>query len=79
MNCLVSLLEGEASECIKGLNLRNENYDSARELLSKRFGDKENSAHMDVLLCLESVVNEKDIKRLRKIVRSHRVKSEKFK
>eukprot|EP00111_Clytia_hemisphaerica_P017494 TCONS_00051783-protein len=41
MNYLVSLLEGEASECIKGLNLTNENYENARELLAKRFGDEQ--------------------------------------
>ena len=69
MNYLVSLLEGEASECIKGLNLTNENYENARELLAKRFGDKQTliSAHMDMLLGLEAVDDEKDIKGLRKL------------
>ena len=69
MNYLVPLLEGEASQCIKGLNLTNENYENARELLTKRFGDKQTliSAHMDVLLGLENVENEKDVKGLRKL------------
>ena len=61
MNYLFSLLEGEAFQCVRGLNLSNENYTSARELLSKRFGDKKSliSAHMDRLLNLETVRNEK--------------------
>ena len=69
MNYLVSLLEGEASECIKGLPLSNENYESARDILSRRFGDKQTliSAHMDALLGLESVENDEDIKGLRKL------------
>ena len=46
---------------LERLNLSNENYTSARELLSKRFGDKQSliSAHMDRLLNLETVRNEK--------------------
>ena len=69
MNYLFSLLEGEAFQCVKGLNLSNENYPNARDLLSKRFGDKQSliSAHMDRLLNLETVRNEKNTKDLRKL------------
>ena len=69
MNYLFSLLEGEAFQCVKGLNLSNENYQNARDLLNKRFGDKQSliSAHMDRLLNLETVRNEKDTKELRKL------------
>lgn len=49
---------------MKGLNLSNENYQK-----SKTFGDKQSliSPHMDRLLNLEAVRNERDTKELRKL------------
>lgn len=45
---LVSLLEGSASRAIEGLPVTEENYDSAVEILKKRFGKPQQliSAHM---------------------------------
>lgn len=49
---LVSLLEGSASLAIEGLPVTEENYDSAVEILKKRFGKPQQliSAHMEELL-----------------------------
>ncbi len=49
---LKSLLDGPASRAIQGLNLTNDNYTSAVELLKERFGKPQQiiSAHMDELL-----------------------------
>ncbi|XP_044172645.1 uncharacterized protein LOC114972132 [Acropora millepora] len=51
---LVSLLEGSASRAIEGLPVTEENYDSAVEILKKRFGKPQQliSAHMEELLKL---------------------------
>ena len=51
---LVSLLEGSASRAIEGLPVTEENYDSAVEILKKRFGKPQQliSAHMEELLCV---------------------------
>ena len=67
MNYLLSLLSGEAALCVKGLKLSNENYDNVREMLCKRFGNRQQliSAHMENLLKLESVENDNDTKALR--------------
>ena len=51
---LVSLLEGSASRVIERLPVTEENYDSAVEILKKRFGKPQQliSAHMEELLRL---------------------------
>ncbi|PFX29435.1 Exonuclease [Stylophora pistillata] len=48
---LASLLEGSASRAIEGLPVTEENYDSAVEILKKRFGKPQQliSAHMEEL------------------------------
>ena len=48
---LVSLLEGSASRAIEGLPVAEENYDSALEILKKRFGKPQQriSAQMEEL------------------------------
>ena len=65
---LVSYLKGQAAETLSGLNLTNDNYKVALELLKKRFGDDQVliSAHMNALLKLDSVRSIKDIQSLRK-------------
>ena len=51
---LVSLLEGSESPAIEGLPVTEENYDSAVEILKKRFGKSQQliSAHMEEVLKL---------------------------
>lgn len=51
---LVSLLEGSALRAIEGLPVTEENYDSAVDILKKRFGKPQQliSAHMEELLKL---------------------------
>ncbi|XP_044167431.1 uncharacterized protein LOC122951484 [Acropora millepora] len=58
---LVSLLEGSASRAIEGLPVTEENYDSAVEILKKRFGKPQQliSAHMEELLKLNVCAVEK--------------------
>ena len=55
MSYLINLLEEQAESTVKGLT--NDNYLLAKELLEKRYGDKQalTSAHMTKLLSLESV------------------------
>ena len=54
MNSLVGYVEGEAEITIRGLQLKNENYLVAMELLHKCFGDKQLLvlSHMTKLLRL---------------------------
>ncbi|GBO08570.1 hypothetical protein AVEN_154299-1 [Araneus ventricosus] len=56
-NYLRSLLIGDAARAISGLNLTNENYDKAVEVLKDRFGQKQAviSAYMNTLLSLQPV------------------------
>ena len=53
-NYLYSLLEGAALRTIKGLSLTEDNYDTAIELLQKRFGNTQQivAAHVEELLKL---------------------------
>ena len=53
-NYLNSLLEGTAALTIQGLTLTADNYDSAIELLKKRFGNTQQiiAIHMEELLRL---------------------------
>ncbi|XP_035232774.1 uncharacterized protein LOC118204577 [Stegodyphus dumicola] len=62
-NYLRSLLTGSAAKAISGLPLIGENYIKAIEILTDRFGKKEIlvSAHMNVLLALESVRRSSDV------------------
>ena len=69
MNYLVNLLEGQASDVIKGLSLSNENYNIALQLLKDRYSDDQIliSMHMNKLLSL-SPVRKDDVNDLRKLI-----------
>lgn len=68
-NYLRSYLSGDALRVIEGLQLTNENYDKAMNLLNTRFGNKQAiiTAHMGELLTLNRVPDENDIAGLRKL------------
>ncbi|XP_066933890.1 uncharacterized protein [Clytia hemisphaerica] len=65
MNYLISYLSDEALRCVKGLQLSHQNYETAKEMLEKRFGNKQLviSSHVKKLLDLEFIdsKNVKDI------------------
>ena len=68
MNYLISYLSDEALRCVKGLQLSNENYETAKEMLEKRFGNKQLviSSHVKKLLDLE-FIDSKNVKGLRNL------------
>ena len=41
MDYLITHFEGEAEAALKGLKLCNDNYKTVKDLLKKRFGDKQ--------------------------------------
>ena len=59
-NHLHSLLEGQAAHSIQGLTRSEANYNSAINLLHKRFGKPQNifSKHMDEMLKIPGCVND---------------------
>ena len=59
-------LSDEALRCVKGLQLSNENYETAKDMLDKRFGNKQLliSSHVKKLLDLD-LIDAKNIKGLR--------------
>ena len=59
-NHLHSLLEGQAARAIQGLTRTEANYNSAIEILQKRFGKRQNiiSKHMDEMLKIPGCVND---------------------
>ena len=69
MNFLLTYLEGEAENVVKGLALTNDNYKVALKMLKDRYGDPQVliSAHMARLLSLESVCDISEVKNLRKL------------
>ena len=69
MNYLRSLVEGPAASAIKGLSSTSENYQSAREILEQRYGNKQLiiSSHMDNLLKLPVVSSVSDVKGIRQL------------
>lgn len=69
MNYLIGYLSGDAEATIKGLQLKNENYTVAMEILEKRFGDKQLlvSSHMTKLLSLENIVSVANTVGMRKL------------
>ena len=69
MNYLANHLEGEAEAALKGLKLCNDNYETAKDLLQGRLGDKQTliSCHMNKSLSLNNVDDSTDIKSLRKL------------
>ena len=75
-NYLRSLLQGSALESIAGLTLSSSNYEEAIAILKKRFGNKQRiiARHMDLLLNVDPVKAEHDLKSLRHLydlVESH--------
>lgn len=65
-NYLKNLLEGPAAAAIRGLPLTADNYAAAKEILKKRFGQKQIviNAHMEGLVKLSPVASDDDLKRL---------------
>ena len=58
---LLSLLDGQAFPALQGLEITEENYEHAIEILNSRFGNKQQiiNEHMSALLRLQSHPNEK--------------------
>ena len=68
-NYLNSLLESAAAEAIAGLTLTSANYEEATATLRRRFGNKQLivNRHMDLLLNLEGVMLQHNLKGLRQL------------
>ena len=68
-NYLNSLLESAAAEAIAGLTLTSANYEEAIATLRRRFGNKQLilNCHMDLLLNLEGVTSQHNLKGLRQL------------
>ena len=66
-NYLRSLVEKSAAEAISGLTLTADNYKEAVSILKKRFGNKQQiiTKHMDILLSLEPVTSQHNLRGLR--------------
>ena len=66
-NYLKSLLEKSAADAIAGLALTTANYNEAILILKKRFGNKKQiiSRHMDLLLSVDAVTSDQNLKGLR--------------
>ena len=75
-NYLNSALERSAAETISGLTLTSANYEEAVDILKRRFGNKQQiiSKHMDILINLDAVSSQHNLKGLRHLfdlVESH--------
>ena len=68
-NYLRSLLERTAHEAIAGLTLSSASYQEAIDILQKRFGNKQLiiSKQMDLLLNVEAVPSDQNLKALRQL------------
>ena len=68
-NYLRSLLEGSAAGAIRGLPLTGGNYEAAKNVIRKRFGQPQViiNAHMEGLVKIASVTSDNDLKRLRQL------------
>ena len=68
-NYLNSLLESAAAEAIAGLTLTSANYEEAVATLKRRFGNRQLivNRHMDILLNLEAVTSQHNLKGLRQL------------
>ena len=66
---LRGLLKGKAKNTVEGLNLSEENYKEAIDLLEKRYGDKKllQASFVDTLLKLKGVSDARDTKALRNL------------
>ena len=68
-NYLRSLVESTAAAAICGLPLTANNYEVAKNILKKRFGQPQIiiSAHMESLLKIAAVTSDSNLKRLREL------------
>ena len=66
---LQSFLKGDAEKAIGGLEVTGENFQEAMAILEGRFGNKQLivNSHMEVLVQIEAVEDEKDTKGLREM------------
>ena len=66
---LKGYVEGSASKCIEGINLSNENYKHALDLLSERYGNPQLiiSSHMNQILKVNKVTAGHKVKELRNL------------
>ena len=67
LNYLFTILTGEAERTVKGLQLTNDNYKEALDILKSRYGDPQLiiTYHMNNLLNIENVNSLSDLKKLR--------------
>ena len=67
-NYLRTFLQGPALEAIAGLKLTADNYPEAIEVLKRRFGNQQRiiDKHMEVLMSVEAVTSETQLKALRR-------------
>ena len=68
-NYLKTLVEGTAAAAIRGLPLTADNYEAAKHILKKRFGQPQIiiDAHMESLVKIAAVTSDSNLKRLRGI------------
>ena len=67
-NYLITLTENPAYSTIAGLSLTEANYETALELLQKRYGQKQTiiNSHIDTILKIQPLYNNADVTQLRK-------------
>ena len=68
-NYLKTLVEGTAAAAIRGLPLTADNYEAAKNILKKRFGQPQViiNAHMEGLVKIAGVASDSNLKRLREL------------
>ena len=68
-NCLKSLVEGTAAAAIRVLLLTADNYEAAKNILKKRFGQPQFivNARMESLVKIAAVTSDSNLKRLREL------------
>ena len=68
-NYLKTLVEGTAAAAIRGLPLTADNYEAAKHILKKRFGQPQViiNAHMEGLVKIAAVASDSNLKRLREL------------
>ena len=67
INYLCSLLKGAAAAAIQGLPLTSENYEAAKAILNKRYGNKQTiiNAHMEGLVKIPTMIPYDGLKQFR--------------
>ena len=66
---LQSFLEGEALRAVEGLEITDENYAQAKEILENRYGNKQLivNSHMEEMVTIPEVADERDTNGLREM------------